>query len=92
VPGIFSHSPVKYVTGADHSGELLVYVLIPSKGISMATIMRKWTDEERLEYRKWAHRVAFCYGLAACLLFGAIAMNMTTTGAMDRTTLASIVP
>ena len=57
-----------------------------------AVLMRNWTNQEQLEYRKWAHRVAFCYGLAACLLFGAIAMNMATTGAMDRTTLASIVP
>jgi len=58
------------------------------KGTFMARIMRKWTDEERLEYRKWARRMAFCYGLAACFLFGAIAMHMATNGAMDRTAAA----
>jgi hypothetical protein len=61
-----------------------------ARGLSMAKIMRQWTDEERLEYRKWAHRVAFCYGLAACLLFGAIAMNMATSGTVDRIALASV--
>jgi hypothetical protein len=54
------------------------------------SLMRKWTDEERLEHRKWARRVAFCYGLGACVLFGAIAMNMATTGTIDRLALASI--
>jgi hypothetical protein len=51
--------------------------------------MRNWTDQEQLEYRKWMRRVAFCYGLAACLLLSVIAinqsMNMAATGATDRT-------
>jgi energy-converting hydrogenase Eha subunit H len=54
------------------------------------SLMRKWTDEERLEHRKWARGVAFCYGLAACLLFGAIALNLATTGTMDRLALAPL--
>jgi len=52
-------------------------------------LMRDLTDEERLEYRKWARRVALCYGLIALLLFGAAAMyappNVAVIGAKDRT-------
>jgi len=54
--------------------------------------MHNWTEQDRLDHRKWARRVAFCYGLAAFLLFGAIAMNMGTTEATDHTAAGTHSP
>ena len=58
-------------------------------------LMRNWTDEERLAYRKWARGMAFFYGLAVFLLLGVIAMNkplnMAATGAKDLTAAKSDV-